>query len=173
MFPQSRHPVSTAPGGTGSACGGHFPPRGAGSGGEESDRSAAGVGGRKGLGPGSRQEWGGRRDGPSLRSAPSARSDCAFLSRSVRTRRRTRLRGSPSNSPSRSRWTASRRSSSSSRLSTTGEPRWGRAGGPLRSAPPPLGAGLQRAAASRRWRAEPGRRGALGRERGWRRPGPW
>lgn len=172
MFPQSRHPVSTAPGGTGPMCGGHFPPRRVGSGGEEPGRSAAGVGGRKGLGPGSRQERGGRQDGPSLRPAPSARSDHASLSLSVRTRRRTRLRGSPSNSPSRSRWTVSRRSSSSSRLSTTGERLWSRAGGPLRSAPPAMGARLQGAAASRRWRAELGRRGALGRVRGWRRPGP-
>lgn len=48
----------------------------------------------------------------------------------------------------------------------------GAAPGALRSAPPALGAGLQRAAASRRWRAGPGRRGALERERGCRRPGP-
>lgn len=70
-------------------------------------------------------------------------SERASLSRAGRRRARlrTRLRASLSNSPSRSRWTASRRSSSSSRRSTTGERLAGSLGAGGRFAPSPAGRG--------------------------------
>lgn len=171
MFPQSRHPVSTAPGGTGPACGGHFPPRGEGSGGEEPAAPLRESAGGKGWGRGRcRDGAGGGTDprcvpprprdltvplspGP---SAPGAAPGCGAALQihhpGVAGPHQGGVPVPPGSVPQ-----------------VSGG---GAAPGALRSAPPALGAGLQRAAASRRWRAGPGRRGALERERGCRRPGP-